>query len=118
MSDERIKEDKSILPKAGEPADLGQPFLILGKMPGEDNFRIGFAVEGMDPSASTPEIYGIVLSDVVDQIAAAYHAFNGSDPGEVRATIHRVIRDEEEMKRKDPRRGRGRGATIWNKGRN
>ena len=51
------------------------------------------------------------MSNLLDNLAAAYQRTAGRDQRDVRAAIVKVVRDEDRFKEKDPTRGAARGAT-------
>ena len=113
MADDRIKDDDSLAPPGGEmPGFFEDPAIVVHKV--EDG-KVGFAIctQVFDAGMDQPTIYGIIISDLIDHLAASYAATTGRDAKDVRAHLHKVVRDEERFKEKDPTRGRGRGATIF-----
>src|SRR5215831_1158001 len=45
--------------------------------------------------------FGMAISDLIDHIANAYHQTTGRDFRDVRASIMKVVRDEDRFKKKD-----------------
>lgn len=66
----------------------------------------------VDEMANDPRVFGIVLSDLVDHLARAYHDSTGRDARDVRAEIIKIMHDEDRFKEKDPTRCNLRGITI------
>lgn len=60
---------------------------------------------------SDPREFGIILSDLADHIARAYHNISGRDVKDIRAQLIKVMRDEDRFKEKDPKRGNLTGHT-------
>ena len=109
MSD-RIKQDDDLRNIAGRTI-LYRPIIIVEAIEGErQQYRINLTE--LDHSATEPKMFGIVLSDLIDHIAAAYRDVTGRDERAIRADIFKVMRDEDRFKEKDPARGRQRGLTI------
>jgi hypothetical protein len=57
-------------------------------------------------------MFGIVISDLLDHIANAYHHAIGRDLRDIRADIVKVLRDEDRFKKKDPSRSRMSGQVV------
>jgi hypothetical protein len=115
MADDRIRDDDSLVPPGGEmPGFFEEPAIVVHKVEGG---KVGFAIctAVFDERMDTPAVYGIIISDLIDHLAASYASTTGRDAKDVRAQLHKVVRDEERFKEKDPARGRGRGATIFPK---
>jgi len=58
-------------------------------------------------------LFGVVLSDLLDHIARAYHQATGRDERAIREAVLKVMRDEDRFKARDPSRGSMSGATVF-----
>jgi hypothetical protein len=58
------------------------------------------------------ELFGIAISDLIDHIADAYHQTTGRDKRDIRASIVKVLRDEDRFKEKDPKRTQMSGKIV------
>ena len=76
-------------------------------------FRLN--ISEIDPMHSTPAVFGILLSDLLDHIAADYAGVSNRDERDIRVSILKIMRDEDRFKEKDPCRGSSRGVTIMPK---
>jgi hypothetical protein len=54
--------------------------------------------------------WGVLLSDLIDHIAHMGATLSGRDVRDVRASLVKVMRDEDRFKEKDPERAQQRGA--------
>jgi len=109
----RVKDDDNLrhaLHQHG-PTPIHDPIIIVHGLEGNRQQYI-LHLENLDQMMQEPKLFGIVLSDLLDHIAAAYNRSNGRDERDIRDTIMRVMRDESRFKDKDPRRGNMLGATI------
>lgn len=107
---DRVTEDDDLKEIAGRTI-LYRPIIIVeATEDGKQQYRLHLAE--LDQMMNKPKLYGIVLSDLLDHIAAAYHQISGRDARDVRYYILKTLRDEDRFKDKDPSRGRQRGATI------
>jgi hypothetical protein len=90
---------------------IGGPPIILVHQKEEG---IGFAIDlaNLDPTSNNPTLFGILLSDLLDHITHAYHLTTGRDERDIRASITKVMRDEDRFKEKDPGRCGMKGAMI------
>lgn len=105
-----MKEDDSLKDEADRTI-LYHPVIIVEQT--EDNKQLyRLHLTELDQMANTPKLFGIVLSDLVDHIARAYHHSTGRDERDIRRDIVKVMRDEDRFKEKDPARGNLRGVTI------
>jgi hypothetical protein len=106
---DRIKNDDTL----EEPTNgyIENPAIIVHRADnGEYRYIIGVGVA--DESADDPTLFGIMMSDLLDHIAAAYHGTTGRDERDIRAQLFKVMRDEDRFKEKDPTRGNARGRTF------
>jgi hypothetical protein len=105
---ERIRDDTSI----EEPTSgyIEAPAIIVHRTEGGYQYIIG--IGNVDERADSPEMFGVMMSDLLDHIAAAYHDATGRDQRDIRAQLFKVMRDEDRFKEKDPTRGGGRGRTF------
>ena len=96
---------------SGEPTVIYRPILIVENTEGgKQLYRINLAE--LDQLAHSPKVFGIMLSDLTDHVAAAYADATGRDARDVRAEVVRTFRDEDRFKEKEPGRGRIRGVTV------
>lgn len=107
---ERITEDESMKDFAGRTI-LYHPVIIVEK---QDDGKLLYRLHlsELDEHMMQPKLFGIVLSDLLDHIAAAYHQQSGRDSRDIRYEVLKVLRDEDRFKDKDPSRGHSRGASI------
>lgn len=109
---DRVQNDDSLIPPDGQPPNfIERPIIIVHNIGGGRQGYILNLTE-LDPALNEPGAYGIVLSDLLDHIAAAYYRTTGRDERDIRAQIAKVMKDEDCFKEKDPSRGRMKGATI------
>jgi hypothetical protein len=109
----RIKED-SDLARVAEENIIRRPIIVVEKTDDDrEQFRIH--IDAMDRNGMDPRLFGILISDLLDHIAAAYHRQTGRDERAVREQIVKTMRDEDRFKVNDPSRGGARGTTIFPK---
>ena len=110
MSD-RIKDDPSLAEHVTGPIQIHRPVIIIDR---DDEGRCIYRihVSEVDPQTDDPRVFGIILSDLLDQLARAYRDLTGRDTRDIHAHILKVMRDEDRFKEKDPARGNLRGVTI------
>jgi hypothetical protein len=109
MSD-RVKEDESLKDIAGRTI-LYRPIIIIEAIDGgRQQYRLHLSE--LDAHMNEPATYGVLLSDLLDHIAAAYRGATGRDERDLRAQIMKVLQDENRFKDKDPSRARLRGITV------
>lgn len=107
---ERVQEDESLKDIAGNTI-LFRPVIIVEAIEG-NRLQYRLHLTELDQMMTEPKLYGIVLSDLLDHLAAAYHRQSGHDQRDIRYEILKVLRDEDRFKAKDPARGGLRGFTI------
>lgn len=109
---ERIRNDDSLeQPTSGY---IENPAIIVYRIEdGSYQFIIG--IDGVNSRADDPIAFGILMSDLLDHIAAAYHSTTGRDQRDIRAQLFKVMRDEDRFKERDPTRGNARGKTFVGK---
>jgi len=90
---------------------LYRPIIIVEAIEGDQQQYMLHLTE-LDPMLKQPKLFGILLSDLVDHIAAAYHQTTGRDQRDVRRDILTTLRDEDRFKEKDQMRVQQRGVTI------
>ena len=91
---------------------IENPIIVIHRA--EDaQFRYILNLAEIDARLDDPRIAGIMLSDLLDHIAAFYASVSSRDERDVRSVIFKVMRDEDRFKEKDPTRGNQRGATIY-----
>ncbi len=105
----RIKDDdslKDMMPDEGMNV-ITDPILIVSAHGNNQRYMIN--VSALDPMAHEPKLFGILLSDLVDHIAASYAQTTQRHEADIRATLIKTLRDEDRFKTKDPGRARQRG---------
>jgi hypothetical protein len=105
----RVKEDDSLTDIAGRTIIYRPIIIVEATDDGKQQYRLHLSE--LDPHTNEPKMFGIVLSDLLDHIAHAYHGQTGRDARDIRYDILKVLRDEDRFKEKDPARGKLRGAT-------
>jgi hypothetical protein len=112
--DERIKQDKSLAEHVTGRIEIHRPVVVID-MDDDGRYLYRLHISEADPQTNNPIIFGIILSDLVDHLAMAYHDLTGRDVRDVRAQLFKVMRDEERFKQKNPSRGEPRGITVMPK---
>ena len=110
---DRVQDDDSLIPPGGDPSGFFRNPLIIVHQIEDGSLRYVISLGPIDKTMDDPRVAGVLLSDLLDHLAAAYQATTGRDQRDVRAAIFKVMRDEDRFKEKDPTRGAARGATIW-----
>jgi Domain of unknown function (DUF5076) len=106
----RVEEDDNLKDIGGRTI-IFRPIIIVEAIDGNrQQYRLH--TSELDPLGNEPKLFGIVLSDLLDHIAAAYHRSTGRDERDVRYDILKVLRDEDRFKSNDPGRAKLRGTTI------
>jgi hypothetical protein len=110
---ERVKEDEVIKDYADRTI-IFRPVIVIEAI---DDKKVSYRLHlsELDQMMTQPKTYGIVLSDLLDHIAAFYAQQSGRDQRDIRYEILKVFRDEDRFKDKDPDRGQQRGFTIMPK---
>src|SRR5882762_10632029 len=91
-----------------------RPIVMIEALDGDrQQYRVHLSE--IDETANDPRVFGIILSDLVDHIAQAYHHATGRDLIDVRAQIVKVFKDEDRFKEKEP--GRAKITGSLNRGR-
>jgi hypothetical protein len=106
---ERIRDDDTLeRPTSGY---VEEPAIIVHRT---DDGKFGYIIQPtiVDNLGNKPSLFGILMSDLLDHIAAAYKGISGRDERDIRAQIFKVMRDEDRFKEKDPTRGDQRGKTF------
>jgi hypothetical protein len=110
---DRVQDDDSLIPPGGDPSGfIRNPIIIVHKID-DGSIRYLLSLGEIDEHLDDPRAVGILLSDLLDHLAAAYQTTTNRDQRDLRAAIFKVMRDEDRFKEKDPSRGTARGATIW-----
>lgn len=105
-----MRENEELKDHAGRTI-LYRPVIIVEQT--EDSKQLyRLHLTELDPMGNTPELFGIVISDLLDHLAQAYHQSTGRDPRDIRYKILKVMRDEDRFKEKDPTRGNLAGMMI------
>jgi Domain of unknown function (DUF5076) len=103
----RVQEDDELKEAAGITI-IYRPIIVIEQT--DDNEQLYRLHLGeIDPLGNEPQLYGIILSDLLDHIAAAYHRTTGRDERDIRYDIMKVFKDEDRFKTNDPKRGGSRG---------
>ena len=110
---ERVQDDDSLIPPGGDPSGFFRNPLIIVHQIEDGSLRYVISLGPIDKTMDDPRVAGVLLSDLLDHLAAAYQATTGRDQRDVRAAIVKVMRDEDGFKEKDPTRGNPKGATVW-----
>jgi hypothetical protein len=106
----RVQEDDDLQDAAGSTT-IYRPIIVIEQT--DDNEQLyRLHLEELDPHGNKPKLYGIILSDLLDHIAAAYHRITGRDGRDIRYDIMKVFKDEDRFKTNDPKRGRSRGTIL------
>ena len=97
-----MDQDASLKSRIDQPIE--QPIVIIEKT---DDGKILYRIflTGLDAAVDNPTIAGIMLSDLVDHLAHAYHDVTGRDVRDIRNHVLKVMHDEDRFKVKDPTRG-------------
>jgi len=93
--------------------DVSGLLLVAVEIIDDNALLFRLSLKNSDPDMSQPGMFGIVLSDLVDHIALAYHQASGLDVRAVRREIVKVMADEERLKKSDPGRAPARGKTSF-----
>lgn len=110
MSD-RVKDDPSLASAvAGEATPIHNPLVIIHKVGEKQQFLLH--LDNLDPWMTEPRLWGIMVSDLVDHIAAAYASRTRRDAKDLRDEIMRTAQREMKFKDRDPSRGDMRGTTV------
>ena len=113
---DRIKDDEDLkqLISAAGPIIIDEPVLVVHNVQtnGKKVQQYLLHLSTLDPLMQEPKLWGILLSDLCDHIADAYHRTTGRDVRDLRATIMKVMRDEDRFKQADPARGGQIGAMV------
>jgi hypothetical protein len=96
MTTERVKDDWTIGDLPSGAIKIENPVIIVQKMDGGGT-RFMLHLEEYDPLCQQPEIYGIVLSDLMDQIASFYQDINGGRQETYRDKILRTLKEENRL---------------------
>jgi hypothetical protein len=88
--------------------DIHHPIIIVHKVEEREQYII--LPKNLDIMMQKPELFGVLLSDLLDHIADMYNQTTGQD---VRAQIFKVMCAEDELKQKDPKRGNRQGKILW-----
>ncbi len=110
---DRVQDDDSLIPPGGDPSGFIRDPIIVVHQADDESIRYLISLGGIDKNLDDPRPVGIVMSDLLDHLAAAYQKTTGRDQRDVRAAIVKVMRDEDRFKEKDPTRGNPKGATVW-----
>jgi hypothetical protein len=90
--------------------EVTNPLLIVFQ--GEDGLY-RFIVRP-DLTVELPIVHlGIVLSDLLDHVAAVLAAINHEHPNTIHAELLNVMRKEDQLKRENPDRGNLKGMTVF-----
>lgn len=107
---DRVRRDDSLKDFADRPI-VERPVIIV-EMTDDGKQQVRILIGELDQQTNDPRLFGILMSDLLDHIAAGYHHCTGRDERDVRAELVKVMRDEDRFKEKDPTRGKLTGATV------
>ncbi len=105
----RIQEDE-LLRELAEDNIVRRPIIIVDVEGDKHRYRL-FLAE-VDQLTHQPKMFGIIMSDLLDHLAAAYRYATGRDERDIRQEILRVMKDEDRFKAKEPDRGKLRGLSV------
>lgn len=112
----RVKEDASLIEGIipGEPTQIHRPVIVVHQVSTPSGLKQQYLMHltELDPMMTDPRVYGIILSDLVDHIAAGYAQNSDRDERDIRELLMRTLKDENRFKEKDPSRGKLIGATL------
>ena len=94
--------------------EIERPVIIVDKIGDQGTVRFVINIaEMMDPEKMhVPVIPGILMSDLPDHIAHAYHEVTDRDERDIRADILKAMRNEDRFKEKDPARSGMKGGLV------
>ena len=94
--------------------EIERPVITVDKIgnDGTSRFMINIAEMKNPDGMHGPVIPGIMLSDLLDHIAHAYHEVTGRDERDIRADILKAMKNEDRFKEKDPTRSGMRGGLV------
>jgi hypothetical protein len=110
---DRIQDDDSLIPPGGEMSGFFRNPIIIVHQIEDGSLRYVISLGPIDENLDDPRVAGVLLSDLLDHLAASYKGTTGRDQRDLRAAIFKVMRDEDRFKEKDPSRWAARGATVW-----
>lgn len=84
------------------PGFVANPIIVIHG-DGEDQRHI-IDIAQVDEAANEPALFGILISDLVDHVAKAYHDLTDAPESAIKARIMRAILDENRFKCRDPER--------------
>ena len=110
---DRVQDDDSLIPPGGDPSGFIRDPIIIVHKNDEGSIRYIISLGDTALGLDDPRAAGILLSDLLDHLAAAYQSTTSRDQRDLRAAILTVMRAEDRFKEKDPARGNPKGATLW-----
>ena len=107
----RVKDDAELLKPITEAMEIHRPIALIHAVEsGRNEFLLHFSE--IDPMLDKPYAWGILMSDLLDHIAAAYVGHGYRTEREARDRILRAMKKENQLKEDDPSRGGQTGATL------
>lgn len=95
-----------------EPTVISRPLIIVEATErGTQKYHV--FLSHLDQFGSDTRAFGIILSDLADHIAMAYHQSTGRDVKDIKAELVKIMRDEDRFKERDPKRGNLTGHTDF-----
>jgi hypothetical protein len=104
----RVKGDPTLRPKGGAKV-LQRPVVIIDQS-GRETYQFLIFPDSIDAHLTKPEVFGVLLSDLLDHIASTYSSLAGKDEAATRTRILQTMLDEDALKQSDPSRGNPKGA--------
>jgi hypothetical protein len=92
-----------------------RPIIIVEALEGEQQ-QYFLCLEELDSMLNEPRLFGIMVSDLIDHIAGAYHQVSGRDVRDIRRDIVKTLRDEDRFKENDPSRVQNHGVITTPRG--
>ncbi len=83
---------------------IQQPIIIVHQVAGGKQEYLIWP-EVLDRQMKQPRISGVLLSDLLDHLVAAYQMKTGKPDAEIRSEIMRVLLEENKLKAANPTRG-------------
>lgn len=114
-----VETDNSLTPPdLNKGAQIQNPVIVVFPTPDGGGMKYLIAPLSQDPHLATPAMFGVLLSDLKDQIAKMYADVNAADEKAIGALIVDAMNREDAEKAIDPSRGNMRGRTTITGGKN
>ena len=113
---DRIKDDQTLKDTLNEHGQtfIHNPIIVVQTVEGGKQ-QYFIHPTNLDPMMNEPTLFGILLSDLVDHITAAYAPLHGGRERDLRDHIIKTLKRENQLKDEQPGRGSQRGAMIMPK---